>query len=109
MDPLTVDHIRALDLTGHHEHGSGFNISAGNTGQGVGAARPGGDHQQSQRVVYPGIGLGSDGGCLFMKTRHEPDFFAFAQRVVQMHGSAAGEHEHVAHAGFFQPRDHIVR
>ena len=107
-DTLPIDHIRSLHLSRNHKHRGGFQKCSGHACKCIGATRASCDHYQAQSVIYPSIGLRCNSTCLFMKAGHIADGFATPQRVIQVHSSAPGKHEHMLYASLFQPSDDVI-
>ena len=108
-DPLAVDHIQPFDLAGNDKEWGRLQPGTGHPGQSIRSTGACGHHTQADPVVHSGIGLGCNGTGLLVKTGHKLYFFAFPERVVQVHGTAARQHKHVPGSGFFQFMNDIIR
>ena len=76
---------RVVPLPEHPRHGVG----------------PSGPARHAHHAGAPrdaGVAFGGDRASLFVVTEHELQIGSPPERVIQMHGAAAGDHEHVAHA-----------
>ena len=92
--------VRAFDLSGNNQAGCRFQPRPGNTRNRVRAAGPGRDHDHAQVIGHPGVGLSGNRGRLLVQRADVLQFLALPERIVQVHGAAAGQHEHVPDAGF---------
>ena len=88
--------IGALHLSGDENDGRGIEPGAGNAGHGIGSARPRCHHRRAQPVGDARMGFRRNGNRLLMQIANVFESLAPAERVIQVHGAAAGEHEHVA-------------
>ncbi len=63
-----VEHaVGTLDLAGEEERGGGVKPGAGDAGDGVGAARAGGDERDAEAVDGFGVAFGAHGGGLLVR------------------------------------------
>lgn len=101
--------IGALDLAGDDEHGSGVKPGTGDSGDGVGAAGAGGDHADAEVVGGLGVAFGADGAGLLVRITDGLDGGLRAERLVKVHGAAAGDEEDVLDALAGDELDDVVR
>ena len=75
---------------------------------GVGAARSARHADDAGASADAGMALGGDGAGLFMVAEDGREPGAARERVVEVHGAAARDHEHVARAELGQPSGDVV-
>jgi hypothetical protein len=88
--------VGALGLAGDEQAGRGVEPRAGQAGDGVGPARPGGEEGATQAAAHLGVGFRRHGAGLLVQVRHALDAGMVEEGIVEVHGPAAGHHEHVA-------------
>ena len=96
-------------LAGYYKHGNGIQPAANHAGDGVGAARAGGDTHRSNLVFQPGIGFRRNGASLLVVVVGYLQPFVMTQRVVEVHGAAANNGKHIRNAFADQKVSHIIR
>ncbi len=101
--------VRALRLAGHEQARRRVEPGRGDAGHRVRRTGTGREHRHAEAVADPRIRFGRDRRRLFVQRRHRLDRFALAERVVQVHRAAAGQHEHVLHAFRGDAAHHVIR
>ncbi len=90
--------VGAFDLSGEEEDGGGVEPGTGYSGDGVGASGAGGDHADAEVVGDFGVGFGAHGAGLLVGVADGLDGLFGAERLVEVHGAAAGYEEDVLDA-----------
>ena len=93
----------ALDLAGEDQHGDGVGEGAEDAIQGVDAAGAGGDVDHSRFAGDAGIAFGGHGAGLLVVQIGAAQARVGAEGVVEEHGAAAGNAEHLLDALRHQP------
>ena len=104
-----VDPVGTLHLPGDEEARGRIEPRASHPGDRVGPAGAGRHQRDAQMIRRLGVVFGGDGTGLFVQIAHELDVHATRQRIVQVHGAAAGHQEHVLDAEIGDEADDVVR
>ena len=100
--------VGALHLAGDKQRRRRVQPRASDAGDRVGAARAGGDHADAEMAGDFGISLGADGAGLLMRVADRLQLHFRAERLVQVHGSAAHHQKNVLHALFGNKAHNII-
>jgi len=84
----------ALDLTGDDDHGDRVDVGPIHTVEGVDATRAAGHVDDGRAAGESGVALRGDGTGLLVVVEDRGEPGLPAQRVVQVHGATARDHEH---------------
>jgi hypothetical protein len=107
---LFVKHpIGALHLAGDNQHWRRIKPGTCNASDSVGAAGPGCNHADPEVVGNFGVSLGAHRAGLLMRVADSLDCRRCPQRLVEVHGTAAGYQKHMLHALFDNESNDVVR
>ncbi len=106
---LFVEHaVRPFNLTGKKQRRRRIQPRSGDAGDGVGATRPGCHHTDTQMIGGFRVAFGADGAGLLVRIANRLDRGLRAERLIQVHGAAAGDQEDVLHTLIGDKTNNVV-
>ena len=97
-----------FDLPGKIENRDRIKPLSDHSGHGVSTAGSRGNNYHRKRARYARISFSTDGRSLFMMIADIADGLACTKRVVEMHGTATGNHKYMTNPIICEPLDYVV-